>query len=117
MPADPSLISNPFAALSFIAAPAVLTQTYKDPTVKAKVPFAAELLKAVQQGQPRPVSPVYPQISQAIYDNVYAALGKRRPEATEHDLRKALDEVLSGKPVGEPRTHAIGCYIPSPGVK
>jgi thiol-disulfide isomerase/thioredoxin len=50
-------------------------------------------------------------------DNVYAALGKRRPEATEHDLRKALDEVLSGKAVSEPRTQAIGCYIPSIGVK
>ena len=50
-------------------------------------------------------------------DNVYAALGKRRPEATEHDLRKALDEVLSGRPVAEPRTQAIGCYIPSLGVK
>ncbi len=50
-------------------------------------------------------------------DNVYAALGKRRPEATEHDLRKALDEALSGKPVSESRTQAIGCYIPSVGVK
>jgi thiol-disulfide isomerase/thioredoxin len=50
-------------------------------------------------------------------DNVYAALGKRRPEATEHDLRKALDEVLSGKPVSAPQTQAIGCYIPSAGVK
>ena len=50
-------------------------------------------------------------------DNVYAALGKRRPEATEHDLRKALDEVLSGKPVSTPQTQAIGCYIPPAGVK
>jgi hypothetical protein len=50
-------------------------------------------------------------------DNVYAALGKRRPEATEHDLRRALDEVLAGKSVSEPRSQAIGCYIPSVGVK
>ena len=50
-------------------------------------------------------------------DNVYAALGKRRPEATEKDLRKALDEILSGKPVSTPRTKAIGCYIPPVGVK
>jgi thiol-disulfide isomerase/thioredoxin len=48
-------------------------------------------------------------------DNVYAALGKRRPAATEHDLRKALDEVLSGKPVSTPETKAIGCYIPPVG--
>ena len=50
-------------------------------------------------------------------DNVYAALGKRRPEATEHDLRKALDEILSGKPVSTSQTQAIGCYIPPIGVK
>lgn len=46
-------------------------------------------------------------------DNVWAALGKRRSEATEHDLRKALDQVLDGRPVSTPRTQAIGCYIPS----
>ena len=45
-------------------------------------------------------------------DNVYASLGTRRPEATERDLRKALDETLSGKPVSAPATKAIGCYIP-----
>ncbi len=50
-------------------------------------------------------------------DNVYASLGKRRPEATEKDVRKALDEVLSGKPVSTPKTKAIGCYIPPVGVK
>jgi hypothetical protein len=50
-------------------------------------------------------------------DNLYASLGKKRPEATENDLRKALDEVLSGRPVSTPRTKAIGCYIPPPGVK
>jgi thiol-disulfide isomerase/thioredoxin len=50
-------------------------------------------------------------------DNVYAALGKRRREATEHDLRKALDEVLSGKPVSTNQAQAIGCYIPPVGVK
>jgi thiol-disulfide isomerase/thioredoxin len=50
-------------------------------------------------------------------DNVYASLGKRRPAATEKDVRKALDEVLSGKPVSTPETKAIGCYIPPVGVK
>ena len=38
-------------------------------------------------------------------DNVYASLGKRRPEATEKDLRKALDEVLdreAGDDAGHP---------------
>ena len=58
---------------------------------------------------------------QALYrgriDNVYAALGKRRPEATERDLRKALDEILSNRPVSTPRTQSVGCYIPPVGLK
>jgi ABC-type glycerol-3-phosphate transport system permease component len=46
--------------------PAVLTDVYSDPKVKKALPFAADLLKAVEQALPRPVSPVYPQISEAI---------------------------------------------------
>ena len=40
--------------------------------MKKAMPFAAELRDAIDQAQPRPVSPVYPQISEAIYNNVYA---------------------------------------------
>lgn len=51
-------------------------------------------------------------------DNVYASLGKRRPAATELDLRKAIEETIAGKPVTTPVTKAIGCYIPpAAGVK
>jgi hypothetical protein len=49
-------------------------------------------------------------------DNFYAALGKPRREATVHDLRTALDEVLAGKPVTNPRTNPVGCYIPPAGI-
>lgn len=45
-------------------------------------------------------------------NNLYADYGKRRRVATEHDLRDALDAVLAGKPVGNPRTKALGCFIP-----
>jgi hypothetical protein len=44
-------------------------------------------------------------------DNFYAALGKPRQQVTDHDLRDALDAVLSGKPVPNPETKALGCYI------
>lgn len=73
---------NPGAALSFInfatgpaaqakffitsSLPAVLTKTYSLPAVVKSQPFAPQLLKAVEQAQPRPISPVYPQISQAL---------------------------------------------------
>jgi thiol-disulfide isomerase/thioredoxin len=49
-------------------------------------------------------------------DNFYAGLGKPRREATVHDLRTALDEMLAGKPVTTPKTNPVGCYIPSLGI-
>jgi hypothetical protein len=49
-------------------------------------------------------------------DNFYAGLGKPRRQATTHDLRTALDEMLAGKPVTTPKTEPVGCFIPHPGV-
>lgn len=45
-------------------------------------------------------------------DNLYEGLGKRRAEATEHDLRDAVDALLAGRPAAAPTTTAVGCYIP-----
>ena len=47
-------------------------------------------------------------------DDVNIEHGKVR-ENYRRDLRIALDEVLSGKPVSVPETAAIGCLIPPPG--
>ncbi|HLK69264.1 MAG TPA: thioredoxin family protein [Bryobacteraceae bacterium] len=44
-------------------------------------------------------------------DNRVADFGKARPEATERDLRDALDAVLAGRPVPHPLTKSIGCAI------
>ena len=44
-------------------------------------------------------------------DNRVADFGKQRPQATEADLREALDAVLAGKPVAHPVTKSIGCAI------
>ena len=38
------------------------------------MPFADALQQGVEQAKSRPVSPVYPQISEAIFKNVNAAL-------------------------------------------
>ena len=46
-------------------------------------------------------------------DDLYPEIGKRRSEPTEHDLRDALDAILSGKPVLHPTTKAVGCFISS----
>ena len=44
-------------------------------------------------------------------DNFYAGLGSPRPRATEHDLRDALDALISGRAVPHPMTQAFGCFI------
>ena len=45
-------------------------------------------------------------------DNFYADYGKPRRMVTEHDLRDALDAVLTGKAVEKPSTKPVGCFIP-----
>jgi multiple sugar transport system substrate-binding protein len=82
-------------AVEYSLAPA-LRQTYDDRDVRRALPFAAELERAVQQAEPRPVTPVYPQVSQAIYENVYRALtGKTTPEnalrQADREIEQALD--------------------------
>ena len=73
-----------------------LKGTYDQPEVKKAIPFSDELRQALEQAKPRPVSPVYPQISQAIYKNVNQALtGQKSPEdamkQAQSDIQKALE--------------------------
>jgi multiple sugar transport system substrate-binding protein len=70
----------------------VLNATYDDPAVKKALPFAAELKQAVTQAKSRPVSPVYPQISQAIYKNVNQALAGQTSPA---DALKTADDQIN----------------------
>jgi hypothetical protein len=44
-------------------------------------------------------------------DDLYAALGKKRAAATQHDLLDALDNIAAGKAVKRSETKAIGCLI------
>lgn len=57
-------------------------------------------------------SPVYLPLYRGRVDDRNAAYGKRRPKASRHDLRLALDAIIEGKPVPHPRTKVVGCYIP-----
>ena len=77
-------------AAEFSLAP-TLTATYDDPDVQKALPFAAELKQAVEQARARPVSPVYTQISQAIYKNVNAALSGQM--TAEEALQKADGDI------------------------
>ena len=44
-------------------------------------------------------------------DNRVEDFDKRRNVVTQHDLRDALDAVLAGRSVPNPRTRAVGCAI------
>jgi multiple sugar transport system substrate-binding protein len=102
---------NPEGALAFInfattpeqqlqmgvkaSLPPVLTEVYDDPQLKKAMPFAPELLAAVEQGEARPVSPVYQQISKAIYENVYAALqGDMSPDEAVSAMDDQVQEAI-----------------------
>jgi multiple sugar transport system substrate-binding protein len=75
--------------------PPTLTEVYDDPEVKKAMPFAEELRTAIEQAQPRPVSPVYPQISEAIYNNVFAALqGDMSADEASSKMNEEIQKAL-----------------------
>jgi multiple sugar transport system substrate-binding protein len=75
--------------------PAVLTEVYSDPQVTKALPFADELLQAVEQAKPRPVTPVYPQVSEAIYNNVFAVLqGDMSPDEAATTMNDEIQQAL-----------------------
>jgi multiple sugar transport system substrate-binding protein len=82
-------------ATKFSLAP-VKTSIYDDPAVKKALPFSDELKQAISQAHARPVSPVYPQISEAIYKNVNNALsGQTSPDAAIKAADAAITKALS----------------------
>jgi multiple sugar transport system substrate-binding protein len=75
--------------------PPTVSEVYDDPAVKKAMPFAEELRTAIEQAQPRPESPVYPQISEAIYNNVYDALqGKASPDEAASTMNDEIQKAL-----------------------
>jgi len=61
-----------------------------------------------------PEAAVFDAKSKLLYlgrlDDSHPSWTQSRP-ATRHDLRDALDAALAGRPVRQPRTKAVGCYI------
>lgn len=75
--------------------PSSLTKTYDDPAVQKAFPFAVKLRTAVEKAQPRPVTPVYPQVSEAIFKNVHLALqGKTAPDAAIKTMKSDIEKAL-----------------------
>lgn len=48
---------------------------------------------------------------QGRINDLYLGPTKRQRQATTKDLRDALDAILAGKPVAQPKTEAMGCKI------
>jgi multiple sugar transport system substrate-binding protein len=72
-----------------------LSATYDDPEIQKKYAFAEQLRDAISQAKARPVSPVYPQISQAIYKNVNEALsGRTSPEDALKNAQTQMQAAL-----------------------
>jgi multiple sugar transport system substrate-binding protein len=91
------LTTEPVQKEMFIKAtlPAVATAVYKDPEVKKEIPFTEELLKAVEQAQARPVSPVYTEISEAIFTNVFEVLnGRESADSAASKMNSEIEDAL-----------------------
>jgi multiple sugar transport system substrate-binding protein len=72
-----------------------LASVYDDPEVQKAQPFALDLRTAIEQSRSRPVSPVYPQISEAIYKNVNEALsGAVTPEEALKNAQTQIQAAL-----------------------
>jgi multiple sugar transport system substrate-binding protein len=77
------------------ASPPATAAPYDDPEVQKKYAFASDLKAAIEQGQVRPVSPVYPQITEAIYTNVHDALqGNAEPQAALDKMKSQIEQAL-----------------------
>jgi multiple sugar transport system substrate-binding protein len=77
------------------ASPPATAAAYDDPEVQEEYAFASDLKAAVEQGQARPVSPVYAQISEAIYTNVHDALqGNAEPKAALEKMTSDIEGAL-----------------------
>ncbi|MDP9888073.1 ABC transporter substrate-binding protein [Pseudarthrobacter enclensis] len=81
-------------AMDYSQAPAG-EAAYSDPAVLEKMPFATELLVSVKGAKPRPVSPVYSQISAAINKNVYAVLSGT--STTDDAVKNMADQIKTAQ--------------------
>jgi multiple sugar transport system substrate-binding protein len=78
------------------ATPPATTAAYDVKSVREAIGLPDEIKAAVAQAQPRPVSPVYPQISQAIYENVNKALsGSLSTDQAVTNMHDQIEQALA----------------------
>lgn len=79
-----------FAQESF---PPVLASIYDDEALQQEFPYMTALKAALENAQPRPVTPFYPAVSKAIQDNTFAALKDQKTvEQALTDMSAAIQQ-------------------------
>lgn len=79
-----------FAEQSF---PPVLSSIYDDEALQQEFPYMPALKAALENAEPRPVTPYYPAVSKAIQDNTFAALrGEKNVEQALTDMSAAIEQ-------------------------
>lgn len=75
----------------------VLGDLYEDQELVAKLPYLPVLKTSIENAVPRPVSPFYPAVTQAIQENSYAALkGEKSAEQALADMQKSIESAGAG---------------------
>ena len=75
----------------------VWADLYDDPALIKKFPYLPVLKKSIDTAVPRPQTPYYQQVTQAIENDAYAALqGSKSPQDAINDLKSQLSNIGSG---------------------
>ena len=74
----------------------VISSLYTDPTLVKQFPYLPTLLASIKTAVPRPVTPFYPGVTEAIETNAYAALqGQKSTEQALKDMQAAIASATS----------------------
>ncbi len=75
----------------------VVSALYSDPALVKQFPYLPVLLKSIETAVPRPVTPFYPAVTEAIEVNSYAALQGTTPVATAlKNMQSAISSAGAG---------------------
>ena len=75
----------------------VLTSLYSDPALVKQFTYLPDLLKSIQTAVPRPITPFYPGVTEAIETNAYAALqGQVTTQQALTSMNAAIKSATAG---------------------
>lgn len=75
----------------------VLASLYEDQELVAKLPYLTVLQTSIKNAVPRPVTPFYPAVTEAIQSNAYAALkGEKTAKQALEDMQKSIESAGAG---------------------